>query len=226
MFYKEIKKFSIENWWVYLMLIAILNIVYYTWTWNILEILLLFVLNFVANLFIMIAIWNYWINSNKIWSIYHISWTFLFFLLWLYWVIFQDFFQYILFQISFIIAWIKAFVYYNYEKDIKIFNEKSMIIFNIILIILFTNYLNSQLFSLLQVIGFSLVTIGLVSIKDNFRFFLSITWTFFIILGSMIWVYLSYISWNIDWISLWYSLISTTALIYYIKLFPRYISKK
>ena len=225
MFLKELKKFSRQNWWVYLMLVIVLLIAYFTWKWNIIEILFLFLLNFIANLFIMVAMWNYLEKNNKIWSFYHVGWTSLFVILWLYWLIFQDFYQYILFQISFIIAWIKAFTYYNYNKDIKIFNEKSMILFNILLLILFINYFNPQLFSLLQVIGFSLVTVWLVSTKDNFRYFGNLFWTFFIIWWSIVGVYLSYNNWSIDWISLWYALLTLTALIYFLKLLPKYIKK-
>ena len=215
MFYIELKRFSRENWWVYLMLIIILSIVYYTWKWNIIEIIWLFLINFAANIFIMVAMWWYSEKKNKIASLYHVSWTILFVILWLYWLIFQDFYQYILFQVGFIIAGVKAFTYYNYSKDIKIFNEKTMTILNIVLFILFINYFNPELFSILQVIGFSLVTIWLVSIKDSFRYFWNLFWTFFIITGSILGIYLSYNNWNIDGISLWYALLTTTALIYF-----------
>ncbi|MDQ7009480.1 MAG: hypothetical protein Q9M94_04290 [Candidatus Gracilibacteria bacterium] len=91
---------------------------------------------------------------------------------------------------------------------------------------MFINYFNPQLFSLLQVIGFSLVTIGLVSTKDSFRYFLNLGGTFFIIGGSIIGVYLSYNNGSIDGISLGYMLLTTTALIYFLKLLPKYINKK
>ncbi|MDQ7022187.1 MAG: hypothetical protein Q9M97_01395 [Candidatus Gracilibacteria bacterium] len=77
----------------------------------------------------MVAMGNYSEKNNKIGSFYHVAGTFLFVVLGLYGLIFQDFYQYILFQISFIITGIKAFTYYNYKKDIKIFNEKSMVIY-------------------------------------------------------------------------------------------------
>lgn len=226
MFLQELKKFSKQNWWVYLMLLIILTIVYYTWKWNLIEIIGLFLLNFLATLFTMIAIWNYSEWKNKIGSIYHISWTSLFILLSLYWVMFQDSWQYIIFQISFTFAAIKAFSFYNYKKNIKIFNEKTILIFNILLFIIFLKYFNPNLFWILQALGFSLVTIWLVSIKDSFRYFWNLFWTFFIIWGSILWIYLSYNNWNIDWISLWYALLTTTALIYFLKLLPKYFPKK
>jgi len=223
MFLKELQRFSRENWWVYMMLVLIVWVVYYTGKWNILEILLLFLLNFVANIFVMIAIWN---KNTRIGSIYHITGTSLFIILSLYWVFFQGFYQYIIFQIAFAFAAIKAFSFYNYKNDIKIFNEKTMTVFNIFLFTIFIIVFKPELFAIFQALGFAFVTIWLVSIKDKFRYFWNLFWTFFIIIGSIIWVYLSYNNWSIDWISLWYTLISTTGLIYFFKLLPKYISKK
>jgi len=226
MFLEELKKFSKQNWWVYIMLIIALLLVYFTWKWDILEILFLFLLNFFATLFTMIAIWNYSENNNKIGSIYHISGTSLFILLSLYWVLFQWFYQYIIFQVAFAFAAIKAFSFYNYKNDIKIFNEKTMTVFNLFLFILFIIIFKPEIFAIFQALGFAFVTIWLVSIKDKFRYFWNLFWTFFIITGSVIWVYSSYNNWNIDWISLWYALLTMTALIYFLKLLPKYITKK
>jgi len=226
MFWKELEKFSKQNWWVYLMLIIVLLLAYFTWKWNIIEILFLFLLNFSATLFTMIAIWNYSEWKNKIGSIYHISGTSLFIIMSLYWAFFQWYYQYIIFQIAFAIAAIKAFSFYNYKKEIKIFNEINMVIFNTILFIIFIVLFKPELFAIFQALGFAFVTIWLVSIKDKFRYFGNLFWTFFIIIGSIIWVYWSYNNWSIDWISLWYTLLTTTALIYFLKLLPEYIRKK
>ena len=38
MFWNELKNFSKNNWWVYLLLAVSLAIVYVTWKWNIIEI--------------------------------------------------------------------------------------------------------------------------------------------------------------------------------------------
>ncbi len=226
MFLKELKNFSRQNWWVYLILIIVLLLAYFTWKWNIIKILFLFLLNFFATLFTMIAIWNYSEKKNKIGSIYHITGTSLFIILSLYGVFFQWFYQYIIFQLAFAIAAIKAFSFYNYNKDIKIFNEKTMVVLNLFLLIIFIIIFKPELFAIFQGLWFAFVTIWSVSIKDSFRYFWNLFGTFFIITGSIIWIYLSYNNWNIDWISLWYALLTMTALIYFLKLLPKYITKK
>ena len=224
-FLNELKIFSRNNWWIYVLFIFILGLVYFTWRWNIVQITSLFLLNFVANIFIMAAIWNYSEKKNKIGAVYHFSWTSVFIVLWLYSLIFLGQSQYILRQIMFLLGAIKAFSYYNFEKDLKILNEKTFIILNLVLIFVYIKLFDFQVAWFLQALGFSFVTTWLVSIKDKFRYFWNLFWTFFIIVGSLIYVKFSYISWSLDGVSLWFSLLTLTALIYFLKLLPNYIKK-
>ena len=227
MFLNELKKFSRENWWVYLLLIIASIIIYFTWKWNLIEILFLFLLNFLWNLFVMVAMWNYQAKNNKTGSIYHLACTLTFTVMSIYWALFLDQFQYILWQVTYLIAAIKAVTYYKFNKDIKLFNARTVWIINIILIWLFLYLFNFDLFSLIQALWFSLVTTWLVSINDRFRFFMSLFWVFFITTGSLL------ITWNLYlnnngqwlWISLWYFLLTLSVLIYHIKLLPKYIKK-
>ncbi len=225
MFLKELQKFSRENWWVYIMLITILWVVYYTGNWNIVEITLLFVPNFIANLFVMVAIWNYAKNNNKIGSIYHISSTITFTLLWLYGAIFDNQYQYLIFQISFMLAAVKAVSFYALKKDFKIINETLLLIVNIILLAVFIFQFEPWLSGILLWVWFAFVTTGLVSIKDSFRYFMNLIWSFIIVAGASVDVYTSFIWWNLSGIALWFMLLSTTAILYFLKLLPSYLVK-
>ena len=227
MFIKELKNFSRENWWIYLLLIISSIIIYFTWKWNLIEILFLFSLNFLWNLFVMVAMWNYQAKNNKVGSFYHLACTVTFTLMSLYWALFLDQFQYILWQITYLIAAIKAIIYYNLNKDIKIFNAISVWTINIILVWVFLYLFKFDLYSFIQAIWFSFVTTWLVSINDKFRFYMSLMWVFFITTGSFFITWDLYFNnnWEWLWISLWYFLLTLSVFIYHIKLLPKYIKK-
>jgi len=225
MFLSELKKFSRDNWWVYLLLSIALTIVYITGKWNLIEIIILFLLNFLWNLFVMVAMWNYQAKNNKIWSIYHLSTTLIFTIISIYWALFLDQFQYLFWQITYLIAAIKAISYYKFEYNIKVFTPYLVGWINIILMVLFLYLLPFSLFGTIQAIWFSFVTTWLVSVTDKFRFYMSLIWVLFITIWSAIWLYFSYLSGNIDWIALGYFLLTISVLIYHIKLLPKYLKK-
>ena len=177
------------------------------------------------NLFLMIMQANYTANNNKIWAIYHLSWNFIFTLISIYWLIYFWKYQYI--------------ICIKISKDsinIRFFNEYSLWIFNIFLIIIFIffwlNWLNiagKEIFlnlwfeSLTMALWFSLVTTGLVSTKDKFRYWANLFWIIFIIIWSGYWVFIWYL-WNwIDWVSLWYLILTLTMLVFYLKLLKNYL---
>ena len=220
---KELKKFSKENWWVFLLLTIALITVYITWNWNLVEIFLLFLVNFIWNLFIMVMQSNYTAKNNKVWWIYQLSSTLVFLTMWIYWLIYLWQSQYIIWQIAYWLAAIKAFTFYNYEKDLKFLSEKTFIALNIILFTIFIKYFDFQSFSILQVIWFSLITTWLVSIKDNIRYWLNVVWIFALTSGSLWWVILSFNAWALDWIALWFFALTLTVFIYYLKLIKKYI---
>lgn len=223
MFLKELKKFSYENWWVFILLFSALLIVWITNNWNLIEILFLFLANLIANLFIMVMQNNYSNKKNKIWSTYHILATSIFALISIYWLIYLDQYQYIIWQITYWLAAIKAFTFYNYSKDLKFLSEKTFILINLLLFIIFIKYIDYKNFQILQAIWFSLITTWLVSINDNLRYWLNIIWIFSLILWSLWWVIYSFNYWNLDWIALWFFILTLTVFIYYIKLIKKYI---
>lgn len=223
---KEFKNFSKENWWVYLLLAITLWIVISTWRGSLIEIILLFLWNFLANLFIMVAMWNYSKKNNLSWAYYHALWTLTFVMLGVYGWLFQEQYQYILWQIAYTLAAIKAFTYYTYKKNINILNEVSFVFLNIWLFILFLLFFEYQTFSILQVIWFSFVTTWLVSTSDAKRFWMSYIWMFWIVSWSALWTYNSFSVGNIDGIALGFLLLSLTVFVYFTKLLQQYIPIK
>ncbi len=223
MFLNEFKKFSRENWWIFVLLSIALVTVYITWKWNLVEILILFLLNLIANLFIMVMQSNYTAKNNKIWAIYHLSSTFIFLSIWIYWLIYLGQSQYIIWQVTYSLAAIKAFLYYNFNKDLSFLSEKTFIPLNIILFIVFITYFKFEPFHILQAVWFSLITSWLVSIKDDIRYWLNVVWIWALVSWSLWWVIISFNSWVVDWIALWFFILTLTVFIYYLKLIKKYI---
>lgn len=228
MFLEEIKNFSKQNWWIYLLLAFALILVYISWKWNLVEIFVLFLANFLWNLFIMVMQKNYTSGNTKTWAIYHLSSTLVFSLVALYGFIFLNQAQYIIWQISYLIAAIKSFFFYVLNKNLKIFNEYFLIILNSLLTIFFIFFwknfwLNVDIWSIIMAFWFSFVTTWLVSNVDKFRFLSNLIWIVLIIVGSGFWIVKWYINGNIDWLSIWYMILTLTTFVFYIKLLKNYL---
>ena len=237
MFIKELKNFSRENWWVYLLFILLIIFVIFMDLWSPLEITLVFLANFIANIWIMVMQSNYTAKNNKLWSIYHIWATLIFLFISLYWFIVHDQSQYIIWQIAYSLAAIKAFSFYNFKKDLNFINEKSFVILNLVLFSFFSyklellnieNITNNLPF-ITQALWFSLITTGLVSIKDKLRYWFNVVWIFllsswslWLTINSVLWIYPSE-SASLDAIAIWYFILTLTVFVYYIKLLPKYL---
>lgn len=225
---KELKYFSKNNWWIYIIFIISLIFVYLSWKWNILEIIILFFANFLWNLFIMIMQKNYTSWKNKVWAIYQISSCLIFSAISLYWLFYFWKSQYLIWQICYLIAAIKSLFFYVFSKNLIFINEYFLWFLNIILLILFLVFwekynLNISFESIFMALWFSFVTTWLVITKDRLRYFLNIFWIIFIIIWSIFWLYFWYKNWNIDWISFWYFCLTLTTFLYYLKLLKNYI---
>jgi len=237
MFITELKNFSRENWWVYLLFIILIIVVFYTGLWNPSEIIIVFLANFIANIWIMVMQSNYSKNNNKVGSIYHIAATSIFLAISLYWFIVHNQSQYIIWQIAYSLAAIKAFYFYNFKKNLRIISEKIFIFLNIWLFAFFIYKLGinsivsaiDNLPFITQAIWFSLITTGLVSLKDNLRYWLNVIGILLLSSGSLwltvnsyLWVYPYNIA-SIDAIAIGYFILTLTVFVYYIKLLPKYL---
>ena len=224
MLLKELKKFSKENWWVYILFFITLWIVAYTWNWNIIEIFLLFLANFLGNLCIMSMQSNYTEKNNRLWAIFQVAGTVVFLSLWVYWLIFLDQKQYILWQIAYTLSAIKAFSYYNLKKDLRFINWLILSIANILFIYIYYSFFYNWDFSfLIQAVWFSFSSTWFVLLNDKKRYYTILIWTWLLTIWSLMITYNSYILWATDGIALWYFLLTWTVWVYYIKLLKKYL---
>ena len=170
---------------------------------------------------------NYTNKNNTIWALCHLGATASFTSVSLYGFIVLDQSQYILWQICYILTTIKSVSFYKFNKDFKFLNEKLLIFVNILVFAAFIKffYESEQYFTIIQWLGFSAVTIWLVSTSDKLRYYLSLLWVVWITSGSLIGVINSYISVSIDGIALGYFILTLTVFVFYLKLLPNYIKK-
>lgn len=221
--FKEFVTFSRQNWWIYILITIALGVVWYTGKGNMIEIIGLFLANILWNLFIMAMQDNYTAKNNKIWAIYHVIATLVFAALGFYGLIYLDQSQYILWQISYSFAALKAITFYNFDKEIKILNEYSFIGLNLVIFAVFIQYFEYQNFSILQAVWFSLITTWLVSVKDSVRYWLNVLGITALTSGSAWWTFLSFQQGEPDGIALGFFILTLTVLVYYIKLLKKYL---
>ncbi|MCP4522732.1 MAG: hypothetical protein GY828_00775 [Candidatus Gracilibacteria bacterium] len=214
-------------------------VVYITRIGNVVEIIVIFIANFIANIGIMVMQGHYTNKNNKIASFYHIGATtiFLFISLYGYFILGQS--QYLIWQITYGLAAVKAFSFYNFNKELSFINEYSFIGLNSLLFLFFIFQLEINTLTSIQInlpfitqaLGFSLITTGLVSIKDSIRYWLNILGIFLLSSGSM-WLSINsyfgrypYESASIDAIAIGYFILTLTVFVYYAKLLPKYLKK-
>lgn len=220
----EIKKFSKQNWWVYMLFIIALWLVAYTGRWNLIEIVILFLLNFLWNIFIMAMQSSFTNKDPKTWTLFQVIWTITFIILWIYWLYYLWQSQYIIWQIAYTLSAIKTFLHFNYNKNINFINWYLLVFLNIIFSIIFYKYFASwNVFLLIQAIWFWFSSTWFVVLKDRPRYFTILIWTWLIILWSVMLTYNSFLNWNLDWIALWYFILTWTVWIYYLKLLKKYL---
>ncbi len=221
---KEFKKFSRENWWVYLLFFWALWIVAYTWNWNLIEIILLFIANFFANICIMAMQDSFSEKNPKIGTLYQVLGTWIFLILGIYGLIYLGQSQYILWQIAYTLSAIKIYFYFNKNIDLKFINAKILSLLNIIFFIIFYIYfLNWDIGLIIQAIWFWFSSTWFVVLDDKKRYFTILIWTWLIIIGSLFITINSFKDWDLDWIALWYFILSLTVGIYYLKLLKKYL---
>lgn len=227
LFFWKVIDFSRQNWWIYLILAFCLLLVYLTWNWSLVEIVILFLVIFLWNLFIMIMQDYYTSWNNKSWAINQIISVTIFTLVSLYSYFYKWQYQYLIWQDMYILAAVNTLAFFVFRKDLKrVFNEYSFLVVNLVLLILFIKFVPNENSSIIQAIWFSLITSWLVSYKDKIRYWLNVFGIALLTFWSLLWSVSSYLAWSLNWVDLWYFLLTWTVFIFYIKLLPNYFKKQ
>lgn len=217
---EEIKTFSKNNWWIYIIFVLCLVIIYKTNTWNIFEISLVFILHFLWDLFVMIMVYYYSIKDNNKWLTFQILNFLVFFSIWIYAWLTAWKWHYLLPDLAFILPLIKWYFLNFRQKDIKFLNWKFSLFVNAIIILVnYYLWLFDSLANIIQIIWFCLFSIWLILDNQKNKDILNMLWIWFITLGSFIAIYKSFLIWEIKWVDVSYALLPLTVLVFYIKSF-------
>lgn len=221
---EEIKKFSRQNWWIYIIFLICLSIIWYTEKWSILEVSLVFFAHFIWDLLVMMM-WEYYSKKQfQHWAISHILSNFTFMLIWLYAVFYTWEWQYFLPTFAFMMWGIKTYFLQVKSKEIKFLNVHSVLLMNFIIFLIYIYFgLFWDLYSYIQFFGFVIWSTGLIIQDNKKRYFYYVLWTFLIALGSFIWIYVNYLDWIILGTSISYFLLPLTVVVFYLKNIRKYM---
>lgn len=221
----QFKVFSKENWWIYLLLAATIGVVMVTWKGNLLEIVILFSINLLGAICNMLMMSSYKNKQFSEGSIFILTANTLYTILSLYAWIHDGDMQYIFWQLSFLLTWIKVFLLYTYNKDISLINFKSIFVLNIWVMSILLFYIGMSVPVLIQSLWIFAITLGLALVNDTNRYFVIVFWNLLVVSGSILLLGENYFDGKIQWVTVAYMLLWLSTFVYYLKLFPLYISR-
>jgi hypothetical protein len=216
---KEIRLFSKQNWWIYILFIFSLFIIYKTNSWNLFEVALVFIFHFFWDICVMMM-WDFYSKKQEKKALYAQIWSFIiFWLIWIYAWISSWKWSYLVPQILFFWPIIKWF-----KPNFKWLNSFFMLwVWIFVLIMYYYLWLIHSLTVFIQILWFIIFPISLIIKNNKTKYFWSLLWIFLIFLGSSSMLYSWFIEWKVIWTDLSYTLLPFTVFIYYIKLIKKYI---
>lgn len=221
---EEFKTFSKNNWWIYIIFLICIYIIWYTNTWNILEVTLIFFAHFLWDLFIMLMASFYSIWEMKKWSLSQMWSYIVFWLLWLYSWLINWKWWYLIPSLSFLFPNLKSYFKDVRNKEIGYLDWKlSFIVWIFVFILYFFFWLIKNIWDIVQVLWFVLFPLSLMLNIWKTRYFLSLIWIFFIAFGSWYQLMLSFIDWRVSWIDISYTLLPLTVFVYFLKSIKKYL---
>lgn len=127
-------------------------------------------------------------------------------------------------QISFLLPNIKWYFRDVKNKNIWFLNWKlSFFVWIFILFLFYYLELISNIWNLIQVLGFIIFPLALmVNIAKN-RYFLILIWIFAIAFGSWYELFVSFLNWVVKWIDISYTLLPFTVFVFFLKDIKKYI---
>jgi hypothetical protein len=220
----EIKKFSKENWWIYIIFTICLITIWYTEKWSILEVVLVFCAHFLWDLFMMMM-WEYYSKKKfKEWAISQALWNIVFLLIWIYAIFKSSEWQYFLPTFAFIMWAVKTYFLQVKSKDIKFLNIYSVLILNLAILLIYIYFgLFDSYYSYIQFLGFTIWSSWLILQDSKNRYTYYVLGTFLIALGSFIWIYINFFKWIVLWTNVSYFLLPLTVVIFYLKNLKKYL---
>lgn len=226
-FMSSLLKFSRENWWAYIIFILCTIIIFYTGTWNIFEILIVFFIQFFGSLLWMMMSDSYSKNDNISGTIFLVISTIIYCWIWIYWWFERWQWQYLLPQIIFIILSIKSTSEILFKKEIRIINFNLILIINIILLVCFYYlWTTKTIWGRIQITSLFLTTQALTLNSVKYKYLWITSWWWLLTLWSLILVVTSFYNKSITWLDISYAILPMTSFVFQLKLFRNVFPKK
>ena len=217
--FREIKLFSRQNWWIYMIFVICLYFIYVTNSGSLLEVSLVFAFHFLWDIFVMMM-WDYYAKNDEKNALKSQIWSFVIFgIIWIYAWLSSWKWSYLVPQLLFfwpIIKW--------YFKQVKFISINFMIIIWILVLSLYylANLITS-IWVLIQILWFIVFPISLILKNEKLRYFGNLLWIILIFIGSASLLYSWFINKNITWTDLSYTLLPFTVVMFYLKNLKKYI---
>jgi len=221
----QFKTFSRENWWIYLLLFLALATVLLTGKGNIYEVLVIFFINLSGAMCNMLMMSSYKDKKFVEGSIFIMTANILYTSISLYAWLHDGDMQYIFWQASFLLTWLKAFMLYTYKIDVKYINFFTILFLNMgVMYILVWNIQISGA-AIIQSCWIAGITLWLALTNDTRRYFFLLVWNTLTTMWTCILLVTDFFSGNILWITIAYMLLGLSISVYNYKLLPVYISR-
>ncbi len=222
--YKELKTFSKTNWWVYIIFILCLFLIWYTNKGNIYEVVLVFMFHFLWDLFIMMM-GSYHARWDLKKSAFSQLWSYITFgVIWLYAWLTSWKWTYFIPQISFLLPNLRWFLKDIKGKTVNFLNWKlSLIVWIFVFLLYYALGLIWSLWEFIQILWFVIFPLSLMIDTKKVRYFLSLIGLFFITFGSGYEFTISFISWNVTWVDISYTLLPLTVFVFFLKDIKKFV---
>lgn len=161
MFIDEVSNFSKKNWFVYIIFVILLIIARYTDSDNLGRVILVILIHFVADIFIMIMFSAYARREYQTATFFQIISTLLFLTLKIYTGLIDGEWVYLVADIVFILAAIKSYQFNVKQRLIKWINNQTMTVLSLILLVLIFCVERNTETTIISGFQNSMLTIGL-----------------------------------------------------------------
>lgn len=224
LFLKELSSFSKNNWWIYIMFFICISLVYFTNTWNITEIIIIFILHFISDI-LTIVMWDYYAYwEKKKWAIAQLWAFFIVTLIAIYSFLFNGQINYILSQISFFYSGIKSYVENVLNKTFIWLNMYvGVVIWIFIIFVYYQLWFLTDINSFLQIVSLIGISLSLWVKNEKVKYF----WFLFSVLALIIFTWIKTYSWylnsDIKWTDISFFLLPITVFISFLKNIKKYL---
>jgi len=222
---QQFKIFSRENWWIYILLLCAVIVVLYTGKGNIYEIVIIFFINLSGAMCNMLMMSSYkdkkWREGSIFIMMANIMYTSISIYAWLH----DGDMQYIFWQASFLLTWLKALMLYNYKIDLKYINFATILLLNIWVMYILIEYIGLSFAAIIQSIWIAAITLGLALQNDIKRYIFILIWNTLTLIGTSMLLVIDFHAGSILWITVAYALLGLSISSYNYRILPEYIRR-